>query len=36
MKILLLLNSDLGIQNTIGARALPIAENLLKKKSRPD
>jgi len=33
MKILLLLNSDFGVQNTIGARTLPIAENLLKKKA---
>jgi len=33
MKILVLLNSDFGIQNTIGARALPIARNLLKKKA---
>ncbi len=30
MKILLLLNSDFGVKNTIGARAKPIADELIK------
>ncbi len=32
MKILFILNSDFGVQNTIGARALPIAKQLKKVK----
>ena len=33
MKILFLLNSDFGVQNTIGARVLPIARELIKTNS---
>lgn len=31
---LLITNSDFGVQNTIGARALPIAEEIIKEKNR--
>lgn len=30
MKVLFLLNSDFGVKNTIGARAKPIADELIK------
>ena len=30
MKVLFLLNSDFGVRNTIGARALPIANEVIK------